>query len=54
MKKLIPLIIISLFIFGNTFAQYENTSGNKKADNAVVKRKPVTTNKWFAGGMNSG
>ncbi|PLX04229.1 MAG: hypothetical protein C0595_04250 [Marinilabiliales bacterium] len=54
MKKLIPLIIISLFIFGNTFAQYENTSGNKKADNAVVKRKPVTTNKWFAGGMIGG
>ena len=51
--------MLIVFLFGSlmSFAQYENTSGNKQQDKKQVKTQPLKKPKikrWFAGGMLGG
>ena len=56
MIKRTKYFLLIVFLFGSlmSFAQYENTSGNKQQDKKQVKSQPLKKprmKRWFAGGM---
>jgi len=56
MIKRTKYFLLVVFLFGSlmSFAQYENTSGNKQQDKKQDKSQPLKKpklNRWFAGGV---
>jgi hypothetical protein len=53
LKNFYPLILITFLSFSvhTAYAQYENTSGQKKEGDVKKMAKPQKQKKWFVGGM---